>query len=190
MIKPGELQRMTAGTHHALEFNHSSENGVHFLQIWIMPAQQVGARIRAARFLGKARQQPASGRIRQWPRQIDTRPSGRRPLRRPPHCGRAPRIRVESRPPGLDAGRARRDRVEWAAAEEARRRSRNRQHSRNWRWKLSRTPSCCCSTWRLLHDRQSIRLEATRSGPPPPHRHGALRLGSGAQGLCLRRASY
>jgi len=48
VVRPGELQRMTAGTgiRHS-EFNPSTTEPVHLYQIWLLPEPGIDARVRA-----------------------------------------------------------------------------------------------------------------------------------------------
>jgi quercetin 2,3-dioxygenase len=58
IMRPGDVQRMTAGTgvSHS-EFNHSQTEGVHLLQIWIIPGQMGLAPSYEQRFFEKADRQ-------------------------------------------------------------------------------------------------------------------------------------
>ena len=89
-IRPGELQRMTAGTGivHS-EANPSTAESVHLYQIWLLPERGgIGSVLRAAVFPRiRAAQPVAAGRVARWTRRFAHDPTGCVALSRHTGCG-------------------------------------------------------------------------------------------------------
>ena len=79
VLRPGEFQRMTAGTgiEHS-EFNPSESEPVHLYQIWLFPERRGSSRATTSGLSpGRAAGQAASGRFARRPRRFADDPSGR-----------------------------------------------------------------------------------------------------------------
>ena len=113
-IRPGELQRMTAGTGitHS-EFNPSPTEPVHFYQIWLLPEREglEPSYEQTSVSRGGATQPAAAGRLVGRERRFADDPPGRPAL--PRHAGRGPGglARSSVRPPCLAASPAGRRRA-------------------------------------------------------------------------------